>query len=264
MPNPIELLLDPVSVIIFLLYLGLMLWEALSPARNLTHARWWKTRGITAFMLFFYLSSYLPLWWDAYLVEYQLFDLSELGLVGGALSGLFIYELGVYLWHRSMHRSTLLWRLFHQMHHSAERVDSFGAFYFSPMDMLGWTLLGSLCLTLLVGITPEATTLVLLITVFCSIFQHTNIKTPRWLGYILQRPESHAIHHAKGVHAYNYSDLPLFDMLFGTFRNPQGYEYESGFYAGGSERIVEMLMFKDINDRETGYLESPVTRRATG
>ncbi|MEW8355479.1 MAG: sterol desaturase family protein [gamma proteobacterium symbiont of Ctena orbiculata] len=264
MPSPIELLLDPISVIIFLLYLGLMSWEALFPGRRLPPARLWKTRGITTFILFFYLSSYLPLWWDAYLVDYQLIDLSGLDLVGGTVIGLLVYELGVYVWHRSMHRSTLLWRVFHQMHHSAERLDSFGAFYFSPMDMLGWTLLGSLCLTLLVGITPEAATLVLLITVFCAIFQHSNIKTPRWLGYIVQRPESHAIHHARGVHAYNYSDLPLFDMLFGSFRNPQGYEFESGFYAGGSERIVDMLLFKDINDAQTAYIEPADTQPAAG
>ena len=30
---------------------------------------------------------------------------------------------------------------------SAERVDSFGAFYFSPLDVVGWTVLASLTLT---------------------------------------------------------------------------------------------------------------------
>ena len=37
------------------------------------------------------------------------------------------YEAGTYVWHRSMHSSNALWRIFHQMHHSAERIDSFGA-----------------------------------------------------------------------------------------------------------------------------------------
>jgi len=37
-----------------------------------------------------------------------------------------------------------LWRGFHQMHHSAERVDAFGAFYFSPLDIIGFTMLSSL------------------------------------------------------------------------------------------------------------------------
>ena len=79
------------------------------------------------------------------------------------------------------------------------------------------------------------------------MFQHANIKTPRWLGYIVQRPESHTVHHAKDIHAYNYSDLPLFDILFGTFRNPKGFEHEVGFYQGASSKIWKMLSFQDVS-----------------
>ena len=52
---------------------------------------------------------------------------------------------------------------------------------------------------------------------------------------------------AKGVHRYNYSDLPLWDIIFGTFRNPEGFQAEHGFYQGGSERIPEMLAFRDVS-----------------
>jgi sterol desaturase/sphingolipid hydroxylase (fatty acid hydroxylase superfamily) len=86
----------------------------------------------------------------------------------------------------------------------------------------------------------------LLATNFFSIFQHANIKTPRWLGYIVQRPESHTYHHAQGIHRFNYSDLPLFDIVFGTFRNPKDFEHNTGFYQGASLRIWEMLRAKDI------------------
>ena len=134
----------------------------------------------------------------------------------------------MYGWHRSMHNSTVLWRGFHQMHHSAERLDTYGAFWFSPLDMVGWTALSSLCLTVIVGLSPQATTMVLYITTFLSIFQHANIRTPRWLGYIVQRPESHSVHHQRGLHAFNYSDLPLFDLLFGTFRNPPTHRGRAG------------------------------------
>jgi sterol desaturase/sphingolipid hydroxylase (fatty acid hydroxylase superfamily) len=155
------------------------------------------------------------------------------------------------------------------MHHSAERVDTFGAFWFSPMDMIGWTAVGSLLLVLVVGVTPQAATILLLSILFLAVFQHANIRTPRWLGYLIQRPESHTIHHGKGIHHYNYADLPVFDMLFGTFRNPQGFEVETGFYPfdmlfgtfrnpqgfevetgfypGASSRIVDMLLFRELN-----------------
>lgn len=247
MPTPIDILLDPLSLIIIAMYIGLMIWEAVFPARELPEMPGWKIKGLISFGIFFYLSSYLPLLTDPYLENFRLFDLTGLGTAGGALAGILIYELGVYLWHRAMHQSNFLWRTFHQMHHSAERLDTYGAFFFSPMDMIGFTLLGSICFALLIGITPQAITVVLLITNFLAIFQHANIRTPRWIGYIVQRPESHTIHHGKGIHRNNYSDLAIFDILFGTFYNPKGYEVETGFYPGASDKIGEMLTFKDVS-----------------
>jgi sterol desaturase/sphingolipid hydroxylase (fatty acid hydroxylase superfamily) len=80
------------------------------------------------------------------------------------------------------------------------------------------------------------------------MFQHANFSTPHWLGYLIQRPESHHIHHEQGVHRYNYADLPMLDMLFGTFRNPrQLAESECGFYNGASSRIPEMLIGRDVS-----------------
>ena len=244
--NPIDILLDPVSLIVLAIYGGLMIWEALFPGRQLPPIKNWKIRGLASFFFFFYLSTYLPMFWDTFFSQYQIFDVAFLGTYVGALIAVMVYELGVYFWHRAMHRSDRLWKMFHQMHHSAERLDSYGAFYFSPWDMIGWTLLGSICMVMVVGLTPQAATLALLTTTFLGMFQHTNIRTPQWLGYLIQRPESHTVHHAKGVHAYNYSDLPIYDILFGTFKNPSNYEYETGFYDGASKRVWEMIQGKDI------------------
>lgn len=247
MPTPIDILLDPVSLGVLGLYGAMILWEALTPARRLPQVRGWLSRALGSFVLYFYLSSYLPLLWDGYLAQYQFLDLSHLGTVAGAAVGLLVYEALLYAWHRAMHEYDALFRVFHQMHHSAERMDTFGAFYFSPMDMVGFTALGSLALSLGVGLSPSAVTLFLFTTMFLGIFQHCNVKTPRWLGYFIQRPESHTIHHGRGLHYYNFSDLPVFDMLFGTFRNPAGYEMETGFYPGASARIPEMLSFRDVS-----------------
>ena len=63
MPTPVELILDPVSLAVFAIYGGLMLWEAVAPARKLPAVRGWRVKGIAAFAVFFFLSSYLPLWW---------------------------------------------------------------------------------------------------------------------------------------------------------------------------------------------------------
>lgn len=249
LPTPLELVFDPISLLVFVMYGGLMIWEAFFPATKLPQIKFWKLRGLTAFLFFFFLSSYLPIIWDNYLVNYQIFDLTSLGTFGGAIVGILIYELGVYVWHRGMHKSDTLWKVFHQMHHSAERLDSYGAFYFSPMDMIGFTFLGSLCLVVIAGFTADATTAIILGTTFLSIFQHSNIKTPVWLGYLIQRPEAHAVHHAKGIHAYNYSDISLFDIIFGTFKNPKKFEHETGFYNGASAKLRDMLMFRDISKK---------------
>lgn len=260
MPTPLEILLDPISLIVIAMYGGLMFWEAAFPGRKLPHVKGWKTRGLLSFGFYFFLSSYLPMFIDPYLMPFRLFDLSATGTVIGGLIGVLLYEFGVYAWHYCLHKSDFLWKTFHQMHHSAERVDTYGAFFFSPLDMIGWTTLGSVCFSLIAGLTPQAITLMLLTTMFLGIFQHANIKTPQWLGYIIQRPESHTFHHAKGEHRMNYSDLPIFDILFGTFHNPKKFDYETGFYHGASARIGEMLIGKDISEEKNS--EKPLTEIA--
>lgn len=253
MPSPIDIVLDPVSIGILALYALMMLWEALFPARDLPSIPGWHLRALVSFALYFFLSSYLPLVWDPFLAGYQLFDLSMVGAARGAVLGLLIYNALLYAWHRSLHASDFMWLGFHQMHHSAERLDTYGAFYFSPLDMVGFTFIGSLALTLVVGLSPEAVTLFLFSAMFLGIFQHANVRTPRWLGYLIQRPESHALHHQRGKHRNNYADLPVFDMLFGTFQNPAGYEHETGFVDGASARVCDMLLWRDASgvvDRE--------------
>jgi sterol desaturase/sphingolipid hydroxylase (fatty acid hydroxylase superfamily) len=225
----------------------LMIGEELFPSRLLPAIRFWKIKGITAFIVYFFLSSYLPLFWNEYMQSYQIINMTSLGDYWGAFVALLIYELGVYVWHRSMHKSNLLWRVFHQMHHSAERVDTYGAFFFSPMDMIGFTFLTSLAMVWIGGFTAQATIYAIYAATFLAVIQHANIKTLQWMGYIFQRPESHSLHHATDIHAYNYSDLPLFDILFGTFRNPKDFAAQTGFYVGASSRIGEMILFKDIN-----------------
>ncbi len=245
MPTPLQILLDPVSLAVLGIYGALILLEALFPGRPLPVVRGWRTRALVVFAFYFFLSNYLPLLWGDALASYQLFNLESLNPFLGAAIGVLVFELFVYAWHRTMHQTHWLWRSFHQMHHSAERIDSFGAFYFSPLDVVGFTFLSSLALTL-VGLPAKAVTYDFYITMFLAVIQHTNVRTPQWLGYIVQRPESHSLHHARGIHRYNYSDLPLWDVVFGTFRNPKDFMPEAGFDGASSAQIGQMLLFRDI------------------
>ena len=49
------------------------------------------------------------------------------------------------------------------------------------------------------------------------------------------------------MHSYNYADLPLWDMLFGTFRNPRTWEARCGFGEANEHRLLEMLFGVDVN-----------------
>ena len=145
-----------------------------------------------------------------------------------------------------MHAVEPLWRHLHQMHHSAERIDIWSAFWFHPLDMAGWTLLSSLVLVGGFGISLDAAIPISIFSAFLGMFQHSNISTPRWLGYLIARPENHAAHHERGVHAYNYGNISLFDMLFGTFRNPEKAPDETGFFDGASNRIGALLIGRKL------------------
>tara|TARA_B110000037_G_C17018067_1_gene464083 strand:- start:267 stop:527 length:261 start_codon:yes stop_codon:yes gene_type:complete len=75
-----------------------------------------------------------------------------------------------------------------------------------------------------------------------------NIRTPHWIGYFFQRPEMHRIHHQRGKHYYNFSDIPLWDMLFGTFKNPKTYQGKCGFKPEREVKLLKILSFKNVNN----------------
>ncbi len=260
-PTPLEVLLDPVSLTVIAMFIGLYVWEKLFPRnKNLPAVKHATIRGLIAFSVFFYLSSYLPILTDGFLAQYQIINLSGLPLIAQILIGLFIYQLFLYSWHRSIHKSDRLWKVFHQMHHSSERLDIPSTFYFSPMDMIAFTVLGSIVFALVMGVSPQAATVIILTLNFLSIFQHANIRTPQWLGYIIQRPEQHAVHHERGVHQHNYSDFPVYDLIFGTFSNPKAFDGQSGFYDGASVRVTEMMMFRDVSSKLTHDIKTNVNK----
>lgn len=68
------------------------------------------------------------------------------------------------------------------------------------------------------------------------------------MGYFFQRPEMHRIHHKEGVHYNNFSDLPLWDMLFGTYENPKvDPKAPCGFAEERETRFKKMLSFQNVN-----------------
>jgi sterol desaturase/sphingolipid hydroxylase (fatty acid hydroxylase superfamily) len=224
------------------LFGGFALLELLIGGRDFPSVTHWRLKGTAFMLLYLALSTYAPLFWDGWLGQHRLLAADSLPLWVQVAGGFLAAELGIYAWHRTMHNTPLLWRWFHQMHHSAERVDIWGALYFHPLDMLGFAFVGSLALVLGFGVSAEAAIAVNLLATFYGLFQHANIRTPHWLGFIIQRPESHSAHHERGVHARNYSDLPFWDIVFGTFHNPKTFTGQVGFYEGSSKKVAPLLV----------------------
>jgi sterol desaturase/sphingolipid hydroxylase (fatty acid hydroxylase superfamily) len=211
--------------------------------------RWWRVRATAVTIGVVFLSGWVAAMWGSLFEGVSLLNGARLGTLGGAAVGVLTYEFVHYWYHRTAHGWGWLWHAAHQMHHSAESLDAFGANYLHPLDAALFATWASLVFFPMLGLTIEAGVLAALFLTFNAMFQHANIATPHWLGYVIQRPESHAIHHARGVHRYNYSDLPLWDMVFGTFRNPRSVEdVAAGFYDGASGRVLEMLVGRDVSE----------------
>lgn len=211
-------------------------------------SRWWRSRALAVTAINFVLSLFIGQWWAAAFAGLHVFDTASLGTAGGAIVGVIVYEFFHYWYHRGAHRFNALWRLGHQMHHSAESLDPWGAYFLHPLDAAIFLSLSGIVLYPVLGLSPAAGAWATAALTFLAVFQHARMSTPAWLGYLVQRPESHGIHHARGVHAHNYADLPLWDIVFGSFRNPgrDALQPLHGFYDGASARVAEMLAFRDV------------------
>lgn len=186
--------------------------------------------------------------WEGWMASQRAWSADALGPVGGAAVGYVAITFVYYWWHRWRHESSFLWRVFHQVHHSPQRIEILTSFYKHPVEVLVNGVLSSAIVYLGVGLGPEAAAGAVALSGLAELVYHWNVRTPHWLGYIIQRPESHCVHHQEGVHSFNYSDLPLWDILFGTFRNPRSFDARCGF-GEDEHRLGVMLAGVDVSTR---------------
>lgn len=226
---------------------SLLIIEWRRPARRFEEVRGWQLKCLLFAPMILGVAGATQWLLSGVAADLQLLPGRRLGLVGGTICGILVSELVVYWAHRLHHRVTFLWRWIHQLHHSAERVDVFGAAYFHPFEILEGAVVGFFLLYVVLGLPLDAVTLVGVWQAFNGLFQHGNMKTPTWLGYFIQRPEQHGLHHQRDVHGFNYANLPLWDLIFGTFRNPRAWEGVAGFYHGASQQTLRLLLGRDVS-----------------
>lgn len=234
-------MLHPINLMIGGLFVAFIILDSLFPARSFETPRFWKLKGVASAIVYIALATYSPYLWVSWLTGPVLLDASVLPLWAQCLVGYAAIQFVAYWWHRALHKSDTLWRVFHQMHHSVERMDVWGTLYHHPLDIVGFTFMGSFALTILVGISADAAAIVGVFGAGAVFFTHCNIKTPRWVGWFIERPEGHGVHHERGRHANNYAELVIWDQIFGTWRNPKDWHGKAGFYDGASNKIWSLL-----------------------
>ena len=186
--------------------------------------------------------------WDRWMAGTSLLHLSEQwGDVAAGITAYLASTLVYYFWHRVRHESTFFWRFCHQLHHSVQRLEVVASFYKHPVEILINSLISSTLVYVVLGCSVRAAAIYTALAGVAEYFYHWNIRTPRWIGWIIQRPEAHRVHHQYQHHSQNYGDLPLWDWMFGTLKNPKESPARCGFDAGKEQRVREMLLFQDVN-----------------
>jgi sterol desaturase/sphingolipid hydroxylase (fatty acid hydroxylase superfamily) len=239
---------DIVGLLVPATFFVMLAVERWRPARRFPPRRGWAWTGVAFLLVLGTVSTVVPLLVPAdWLAAHRWSDGTRLGVAGGTVVGYFVLSGVMYAYHRTVHNVDALWRLTHQIHHSPQRVDIPGSVLFHPVEMVLQALLQLFVTLVVLGLDPLAAALTGYVAAFYGMFQHWNVDTPRWLGYLIQRPEAHCEHHRMGVHAHNYGDLPVWDLLLGTWCNPARFEGECGFEAPADRRMGAMLAFRDVN-----------------
>lgn len=250
MPSQIFEQLLPISLIIFVT-LAFFVVERIRPGRELPHVRGWYVRAALMNIMQLTLVGVGGLFWNKYFREHALLSLGNWR--NPVAEGAFYWFVGTFIfywWHRLRHANGF-WLVFHQIHHSPSRIEVLTSFYKHPVEIAADSILTGLFIYCIFGGSALAGAWTSFFGAAGEYFYHANIRTPKWVGLFIQRPEHHSIHHQLDVHKYNFGDLTIWDRLFGTFNEADDFAAQCGFPGRSEERLSEMLAFKDV------YAQSP-------
>jgi len=234
--------------LIFGFALLFMVLERVFPGRGLPNSPGWYARAALLNSAQLGIVALAGVAWSKWLQGPSLFHID--GTMPDVIQALICWFVGTfvfYWWHRARHVSNLLWRSLHQIHHSASRIETLTAFYKHPLEIAINSVLSAAIIFVFLGASVEASAWYNFFAALGEFYYHTNIKTPHWTGYFIQRPEHHSIHHQRDVHDFNYGDITWWDRLFGTFRDPKEFTPACGYHGDREQHLGQMLMFRDVN-----------------
>ena len=220
--------------------------ERVRPGRQLPESCGWYLRAALLNLSQLALIGLGGLTWNNFFRDHTLLSIGGWSspMVEGAcywLAGTFVF----YWWHRIRHLDGF-WHVFHQVHHSPSRIELLASFYKHPLEIAADSILVAFFIYCVCGGTAEAGAWTSFFGTLGEYFYHSNLRTPKWLGWFIQRPEHHSVHHQLDVHRYNFGDITLWDRLFGTFKEAEDFAEYCGFPARQEEKLASMLFFKDV------------------
>jgi len=220
--------------------------ERIFPGRDLPNSKGWYLRATIITLCQLLITLATNNLWINWFGGFALFNLSVIqfpfleGFIGW-LTGSFFF----YWWHRIRHANGF-WLIFHQIHHSPKRIEAITSFYKHPVEILSDSALSGVVMYAILGSSLEGALWFNFFAATGEFFYHSNIKTPGWIRYFIQTPELHSIHHQLDVHKYNYSDLPIWDRIFGTYKDTKTFTEACGFPKENERKLSKMLLFKDV------------------
>jgi sterol desaturase/sphingolipid hydroxylase (fatty acid hydroxylase superfamily) len=233
---------------LLLAFVGCFLLERMVPGWPLPKVKSWPFRVVAVNAVQLGVVLLAGYTWERWCSSTSLFHLRD--HVSPAVGGMIAYFIATFIfywWHRLRHRYDPLWRLFHQIHHSAQRLEVITSFYKHPLEMVVNSMIGAALVYSFLGLSLHGGAIYTLCTALGEFFYHTNVKTPRWIGFFFQRPEMHRIHHEYERHQNNYGDITWWDMMFGTYENPKEFKSTCGFDDEKEQRLADMLRFEDVH-----------------
>lgn len=147
-----------------------------------------------------------------------------------------VYSFGNYWFHRVKHSSPVLWRYVHRFHHAPKKMNTLVTTFKHPFEIIVNLVFLLFIGKFLLGVSPEAGALCLGIEATLEFFHHSNIHWPKSLarvGFFIQTPPMHLVHHKRGYHNNNFAPV-LWDTVFGTVEVPDVEPTKVGTADGGN------------------------------
>jgi sterol desaturase/sphingolipid hydroxylase (fatty acid hydroxylase superfamily) len=220
--------------------------ERIIPGRELPETPGWYARAVFLNGCQFAIVMLAGVTWNRWFQGWSVVHVPR--SLPAILVGLLAWFIGTfvfYWWHRARHHVNVLWRVCHQIHHSPARIEVLTAFYKHPVEIAANSMIASVIVFSLLGGSVQAGAWFNVFAAVGEYFYHTNLRTPHWFGYFIQRPEHHSIHHQLDVHDFNYGDITWWDRLFGTFKETDKFAPRCGFPGNREEKLGRMILFHD-------------------